>query len=46
MREADSRLATALRYARALQRGGIGRFTSRLGHDTCFRALARHRRPR
>ncbi|WP_107118135.1 zeta toxin family protein [Streptomyces reticuli] len=40
VREADSRLATALRYARALQRGGTGRFTSRSGHDTCFRALA------
>ncbi|MER5974210.1 zeta toxin family protein [Streptomyces sp. NPDC002055] len=40
VREADSRLATALRYARALQRGGTGRFTSRSGHDTCFHALA------
>ncbi|MGA5363918.1 zeta toxin family protein [Streptomyces purpurascens] len=40
VREADSRLATALRYARALQRGGTGRFTTRTGHDTCFRALA------
>ncbi|MEU9471245.1 zeta toxin family protein [Streptomyces avermitilis] len=40
VREADSRLATALRYARALQRGGTGRFTTRAGHDTCFRALA------
>ncbi|MCZ0983739.1 zeta toxin family protein [Streptomyces diastatochromogenes] len=40
VREADSQLATALRYARALQRGGTGRFTSRSGHDTCFRALA------
>ncbi|NUK53386.1 zeta toxin family protein [Streptomyces lunaelactis] len=39
VREADSRLATALRYARALQIGGTGRFTSRSGHDTCFRAL-------
>ncbi|MEU1409070.1 zeta toxin family protein [Streptomyces sp. NPDC005728] len=39
VREADSRLATALRYARALQRGGTGRFTTRAGHDTCFRAL-------
>ncbi|GHE71950.1 ATP/GTP-binding protein [Streptomyces longispororuber] len=39
VREADSRLATALRYARALQRGGTGRFTSRAGHTTCFRAL-------
>lgn len=40
VRETDSRLSTALRYARALQRGGTGRFTSRSGHDTCFRALA------
>nr|WP_260605456.1 zeta toxin family protein [Streptomyces sp. WAC01280] len=40
VREADSRLSTALRYARALQRGGTGRFTSRSGHGTCFRALA------
>lgn len=40
VREPDSRLATALRYARALQIGGNGRFTSRAGHDTCFRALA------
>jgi len=40
VRETDSRLATALRYARALQRGGTGRFTTRAGHDTCFRALA------
>ncbi|MFB7506972.1 zeta toxin family protein [Streptomyces broussonetiae] len=40
VREADSRLATALRYARALQIGGTGRFTSRSGHDTCFHALA------
>ncbi|MFJ3363531.1 zeta toxin family protein [Streptomyces anthocyanicus] len=39
VREADSRLATALRYARALQRGGAGRFTTRAGHDACFRAL-------
>jgi hypothetical protein len=40
VREADSRLATALRYARALQLGGTGRFTTRTGHDICFRALA------
>ncbi|MGW2051989.1 zeta toxin family protein [Streptomyces sp. NPDC001858] len=40
VRAADSRLATALRYARALQIGGTGRFTTRSGHDTCFRALA------
>ncbi|MEG9551666.1 zeta toxin family protein [Streptomyces baarnensis] len=39
VREADSRLATALRYARALQLGGTGRFTSRSGHTTCFHAL-------
>ncbi|MEU3620146.1 zeta toxin family protein [Streptomyces sp. NPDC006872] len=39
VRAADSRLATALRYARALQIGGTGRFTTRSGHDTCFRAL-------
>jgi hypothetical protein len=39
VREADSRLATALRYARALQRGGTGRFTTRAGHATCFHAL-------
>ncbi|MCQ8194638.1 zeta toxin family protein [Streptomyces rugosispiralis] len=40
VREADSRLATALRYARALQIGINGRFTSRAGHTTCFRALS------
>lgn len=40
VRAADSRLGTALRYARALQIGGHGRFTSRSGHDTCVRALA------
>ncbi|MGW2331690.1 zeta toxin family protein [Streptomyces sp. NPDC001700] len=41
VREADSRLGTALRYARALQVGiNTARFTSRAGHDTCFRALA------
>ncbi|MEW2577677.1 zeta toxin family protein [Streptomyces syringium] len=40
VRAADSRLGTALRYARALQIGGHGRFSSRAGHDTCFRALA------
>ncbi|MET9819770.1 zeta toxin family protein [Streptomyces sp. NPDC006355] len=40
VREADSRLATALRYAWALQRGGTGRFTTRAGHDVCFRPLA------
>ncbi|WP_459740135.1 zeta toxin family protein [Streptomyces sp. E-15] len=40
VRETDSLLATALRYARALQSGGAARFTSRTGHDTCFGALA------
>ncbi|MCF3105455.1 zeta toxin family protein [Streptomyces roseoverticillatus] len=40
VRAADSLLGTALRYGRALQIGGHGRFTSRTGHDTCFRALA------
>ncbi|MEU5161187.1 zeta toxin family protein [Streptomyces sp. NPDC020875] len=40
VREADSLLATALRYARSLQAGGYARFTSRAGHDVCFRALA------
>ncbi|NUH42863.1 zeta toxin family protein [Streptomyces samsunensis] len=40
VRAADSRLGTALRYARALQIGISGRFTSRTGHDTCFGALA------
>lgn len=44
VREADSRLATALRYARALQLGIDGRFTSRAGHTTCFRALSDVRR--
>lgn len=39
VREADSRLATALRYARAQQLGLSGRFTSRSGHDQCYRAL-------
>ncbi|MFD5512133.1 zeta toxin family protein [Streptomyces sp. NPDC127051] len=40
VREADSLLSTALRYARALQLGLTARFTSRTGHDQCFRALA------
>ncbi|MDX3209922.1 zeta toxin family protein [Streptomyces scabiei] len=40
VREADSRLATALRYARALQIGITGRFTTRAGHDRCYRAVA------
>ncbi|WP_331718909.1 zeta toxin family protein (plasmid) [Streptomyces virginiae] len=39
VREADSRLATALRYARAQKLGINGRFTSRAGHDQCFHAL-------
>ncbi|MBT2411099.1 hypothetical protein J7I94_11065 [Streptomyces sp. ISL-12] len=40
VRSADNRLAIALRYARALQTGGTGRFTTRAGHGTCLRALA------
>ncbi|MEU8764705.1 zeta toxin family protein [Streptomyces sp. NPDC048659] len=40
VRETDSLLSTALRYARSLQRGGAPRYTSRAGHDVCFRALA------
>ncbi|MGW6513227.1 zeta toxin family protein [Streptomyces niveus] len=40
VREADSRIATALRYARAQQLGLNGRFTSRSGHEQCYRALA------
>ncbi|MEU6672241.1 zeta toxin family protein [Streptomyces sp. NPDC046727] len=40
VRETDSLPSTALRYARSLQRGGYPRFTSRAGHDVCFRALA------
>ncbi|MFD7094077.1 zeta toxin family protein [Streptomyces xanthophaeus] len=39
VREADSRIATALRYARAQRLGINGRFTSRSGHDRCFHAL-------
>ncbi|MET9532348.1 zeta toxin family protein [Streptomyces sp. NPDC006649] len=39
VREADSRLATALRYARALQHGLPARFTTAQGHNTCFAAL-------
>jgi hypothetical protein len=39
VREADSRQATALRYARALQIGLTPRFTTRSGHRTCFHAL-------
>ncbi|MEU9197791.1 zeta toxin family protein [Streptomyces hundungensis] len=40
VREADSRQATALRYARALQLGLTGRFTSKKGHAQCFGALS------
>ncbi|WP_234376770.1 zeta toxin family protein [Streptomyces sp. CB01201] len=40
VREADSRQATALRYARALQLGLTGRFTSKKGHAQCFAALS------
>ncbi|MFF4393066.1 zeta toxin family protein [Streptomyces sp. NPDC001552] len=39
VQEADSRLATALRYARAQKFGINGRFTSRAGHDQFFHAL-------
>lgn len=39
VREADSRLATALRYARAQKLGINGRFASRAGHDQCFHVL-------
>ncbi|MFD9574154.1 zeta toxin family protein [Streptomyces sp. NPDC059982] len=39
VRAADSRQATALRYARAQQIGTPARFTSAAGHDTCFDAL-------
>lgn len=39
VRAADSRLTTALRYARALQIGASGRFTSEAGHDQRFHAL-------
>ncbi|WP_236246830.1 zeta toxin family protein [Streptomyces sp. CC210A] len=40
VREADSRQATALRYARSLQIGLTPpRFTTRSGHRTCFHAL-------
>ncbi|EST18107.1 zeta toxin family protein [Streptomyces niveus] len=40
VRAADSRLATALLYARALQIGVNGRFTTEAGHDQCFRTLS------
>ncbi|WP_328743643.1 zeta toxin family protein (plasmid) [Streptomyces caniferus] len=39
VREADSRLATALRYARAQQLGLPARFTTKAGHGRCFRAV-------
>ncbi|WP_256220682.1 zeta toxin family protein [Streptomyces sp. CC53] len=39
VREADSRQATALRYARSLQIGLTPRFSTRSGHRTCFHAL-------
>ncbi|WP_333751811.1 zeta toxin family protein [Streptomyces sp. IBSBF 2394] len=39
VREADSRQATALRYARSLQIGLTPRFTTRSGHRTCFHVL-------
>jgi ABC-type branched-subunit amino acid transport system ATPase component len=40
VREADSRLFTALRYARALEAGITGRFTSLAGHDRCYQSVA------
>ncbi|MFD7473232.1 zeta toxin family protein [Streptomyces sp. NPDC059837] len=40
VREADSRLFTALRYARALQAGITGRFTTAAGHDRCYQGIA------
>lgn len=40
VRAADSRLATALRYARALQAGVAGRFTTAAGHDRCYQGVA------
>ncbi|MEV7684049.1 zeta toxin family protein [Streptomyces sp. NPDC088341] len=39
VREADSRQGTAHRYALVQKTGVPGRFTSRAGHDTCYRAL-------
>nr|WP_206313409.1 zeta toxin family protein [Streptomyces coryli] len=39
VREADSRQATAHRYALAVGMGLPGRFTSQAGHDTCFQAV-------
>ncbi|MER6734687.1 zeta toxin family protein [Streptomyces puniciscabiei] len=43
VRATDSRLATALRYARALQAGIPGRFTTAAGHDRCFQRCRRRR---
>lgn len=40
VRASDSRLATALRYARALQAGIPARFTTKAGHDRCFQGVA------
>lgn len=40
VREADSRLFTALRCARALQAGITGRFTTAAGHDRCYQGVA------
>lgn len=40
VREADSRQGTAYRFARAAQWGARTRFTSRSGHDTCYRAVS------
>jgi hypothetical protein len=40
VRASDSRLATALRYARALQAGIPARFTTKGGHDRCFEGVA------
>ena len=40
VRGADSRQATALRYAKAQLKGTPARFTSAAGHDVCFRAVA------
>ncbi|MFK0203435.1 zeta toxin family protein [Streptomyces lavendulae] len=39
VREADSRQGTAHRYALMQSRGLPGRFTSKTGHDRCYRAL-------
>ncbi|MFF2518762.1 zeta toxin family protein [Streptomyces sp. NPDC058086] len=40
VRATDSRMATALRYARNLQSQVPGRFTSRTGHDRCYQGIA------